>query len=44
MAKKEKDDEIVEYIFRPYITKNGVRIYPKNGKLFKIPIKKEITK
>lgn len=41
MAKKEKDYEIVEYIFRPYITKNGIRIYPKNGKLFKIPIKKK---
>lgn len=41
MAKKENDDEIVEYIFRPYITKNGIRIYPKNGKLFKIPIKKK---
>ena len=41
MAKKEKDDEIVEYIFRPYITKNGIWIYPKNGKLFKIPIKKK---
>lgn len=40
MEKKEKDEE-VEYIFRPYITKNGVRIYPKNGKLFKIPIKKK---
>lgn len=40
MAKKEKVEK-VEYIFRPYITKNGVRIYPKNGKLFKIPIKKK---
>ena len=39
MAKKEKDEEVIEYIFRPYITKNGVRIYPKNGKLFKILIK-----
>jgi hypothetical protein len=39
MAKKEKDEEVIDYIFRPYITKNGVRIYPKNGKLFKIPIK-----
>lgn len=27
-----------EYIFRPYITKNGKRIYPKNGKVFKIPV------
>lgn len=28
-----------KYIYRRYITKNGVRIYPKNGKVFKIPIK-----
>lgn len=28
------------YIFRKYITKNGVRIYPKNAKVFKIPLKK----
>lgn len=39
MAKKEKDEEVIEYIFRPYITKNGVRIYLKNSKYFKIPIK-----
>jgi hypothetical protein len=24
------------WIFRPYITKNGKRIYPKKGKVFKI--------
>lgn len=24
--------------FRRYITKNGKRIYPKNGKVFKIPV------
>lgn len=41
MEKKEKDEEAVEYIFRPYITKKGVRIYPKNSKFFKIPIKKK---
>lgn len=41
MAKKVKDEEELEYIIRPYITKNGVRIYPKNGKFFKIPIKKK---
>lgn len=33
---KEKDKK--RYIFRRYITKNGVRIYPKNGKVFKIPV------
>ena len=32
-----KDDK-KRYIFRRYITKNGVKIYPKNGKVFKIPI------
>ena len=37
--KKEEKKEIQEYIFRPYITRNGVRIYPKNAKMFKIPIK-----
>lgn len=26
------------YIFRRYITKKGVRIYPKNGKVFRIPV------
>lgn len=26
------------YIFRRYITKKGVRIYPKSGKVFKIPV------
>lgn len=29
---------IKRYIFRRYITKNGRRIYPKNGKAFRIPI------
>lgn len=35
---KPKEKEHLEYIFRRYITKNGVRIYPKKGKVFKIPI------
>ena len=34
MKKKGKQ----KYIFRRYITKNGVKIYPKNGKVFKIPV------
>ena len=33
-----KKDDKKRYIFRRYITKNGVRIYPKNGKVFKIPV------
>ena len=32
--KKEKPKQ--RYIFRPYITKNGKRIYPKNGKVFTV--------
>lgn len=34
----EKKKDSKKYIFRPYITKNGVKIYPKNGKVFKIPV------
>lgn len=26
------------FIFRPYITKNGKRIYRKGGGMFKIPV------
>ena len=33
---KKKEDIGKTYIFRRYITKNGVRIYPKHGKVFKI--------
>lgn len=44
MAKNEKDDEIVEYIFKPYITKKGIRIYPKKRQAFQNTNKKEITK
>lgn len=34
-----KKEKTKRYIFRRYITKNGKKIYPKNGKVFKIPIK-----
>ncbi len=34
----KKNKEKQKFIFRPYITKNGVKIYPKNGKVFKIPV------
>ena len=44
MAKKEKNivegsTEEIEYIYTPYITKNGARIYAKQfgKKVFKIP-------
>ena len=30
----------IVYIFRPYIIKNGVKIFPKNSKVFRIPISK----
>ena len=35
---KKTEDKNQKYIFRPYITKNGVKIYSKNGKVFKIPV------
>lgn len=31
-------EENVVYIFRPYITIKGKRIYRKNGGMFKIPV------
>lgn len=31
-------NEGVTYIFRPYITIKGKRIYRKNGGMFKIPV------
>lgn len=37
-----KKDEKKRYIFRRYITKNGVKIYPKTGKVFKIPVKDQL--
>ncbi len=39
MKKVKSDKETQEYIFRRCITKNGKKIYPKNGKVFKIPVK-----
>ena len=33
-----KKDDKKRYIFRRYITKNGVKIYPKSGKVFRIPV------
>jgi len=27
------------FIYRPYITKNGARIYPKKSKYFKLEVK-----
>lgn len=37
-AQQPVSTEVVSYIYCRYITKNGKRIYPKNGKCFRIPI------
>lgn len=34
-SKRPEADSSEEYIFCPYITKNGKRYYPKNVKFFK---------
>lgn len=38
MSKIYVDENGQKYIFVRYITRNGVRIYPKNKKAFKIPV------
>lgn len=35
---KKPEKKIVGYIFCPYITKNGKKIYPENSKVFRIPV------
>lgn len=37
--KKDKDSKEPEYIYRRYIVRNGVKIYPKNAKVFKIAVR-----
>lgn len=39
MKKTQTNKNAQEYIYRRYITKKGIRIYPKNAKVFKIPVK-----
>ncbi len=39
MGKIYTDEDGSKYILVRYITRNGVRIYPKNAKVFKIKIK-----
>ena len=36
---KDENSEVIKYIYTPYITRNGVRIYAKQygKKVFKIP-------
>ncbi|MEE0434398.1 MAG: hypothetical protein UDB11_03210 [Peptococcaceae bacterium] len=36
---RESNEDKQKFIYRRYITKNGVKIYPKNAKVFKIPVK-----
>ena len=36
MSKKPDDEQ--EYIFRPWITVKGKRVYAKKGRVFRIPI------
>jgi hypothetical protein len=38
MKKQCQDKDSVKYIYRRYIVKNGVKIYPKNAKAFRIKI------
>ena len=33
-----KKDDKKRYIFRRYITKNGIKIYTKKGKVVRIPV------
>ncbi len=34
--KNQNDNERPgRYIYRPYVIKNGVKLYPKNGKVFR---------
>lgn len=39
MSKVITDENDNQYIFVRYITRNGVRIYPKNARVFRIKIK-----
>lgn len=39
MGKIITDEKGNQYIFVRYITRNGVRIYPKNARVFRIKIK-----
>jgi hypothetical protein len=41
LTEKDKNDDVIEYVIVRYITKNGKRIYPKNGKYFKFPKRKK---
>lgn len=37
MEESNSKRETVEYVYRPYITVNGKKIYPKKSKVFRFP-------
>lgn len=37
-SQKDGEEHTVRYIYRPYITRNGRRVYPRRAKVFRIPI------
>lgn len=39
MSQNSIEEKGYKYIFVRYITRNGVRIYPKNAKAFRIKVK-----
>lgn len=39
MSQDNIDEKGYKYIFVRYITRNGVKIYPKNAKAFRIKVK-----
>ncbi len=39
MISNDANDELGELVITRYITKNGKRIYPKNGKFFRFYVK-----
>ncbi|KAA0990918.1 hypothetical protein FXO21_12520 [Dyadobacter sp. UC 10] len=36
-----KDDDCIEYIYRPWITVKGRKVFPRKGRVFKICIKRK---
>ena len=37
MSSSVSKGEAVEYVYRPYITVNGKKIFPKKSKVFRFP-------
>ena len=38
MTKTSNRDDEQDYIFRPYVVRNGIVIRPKNGGMLRIPV------